>query len=326
MSVTRIILMVLSLLATATLPDSSSVRGTLGYVGGGPLLRVPLWETVSPLVDVSPASLEPLSEADARAANLRAPFSAAQIEVALPLSLPLTPESFLGRASATDCLTAAIYYEAATETAVGKRAVAQVVLNRVRHPAFPNSVCEVVMQGSNRPTGCQFTFSCDGSLYRRPSPLGWQSSRQIALAALSGSVDPSVGMATHYHANYVRPYWASSLDKVAVIGTHIFYRWSGSWGKRAAFNQALLLDRDVGIHKAVHWRSASSYLYDVGFPRSGLTFDMSADQGQRSSSDMAPLLDPVPPQDLSDVVVNLQADRVRSTLLADEMGGTLIAN
>jgi hypothetical protein len=209
---------------------------------------------------------------------------------------------------------------------VGKRGVAQVVLNRVRHPAFPNSVCGVVMQGSNRTTGCQFTFSCDGSLYRRPSPQGWQSARQTALAALSGAVEPSVGMATHYHADYVRPYWASSLDKVAVIGTHIFYRWSGSWGKRVAFNQALLLDRDVGIHQAIQWRSASSYLYDVGFPPSDLTFDLSADQGQRSSSDLAPVLGPVPPQDLSDVVMNLQADRVRGTLLADETDGTLIAN
>ena len=326
MSVTRIILIVFSLLATATLPDSSSVQGSHGPSGDGPLLRVSLEETVSPLVDVSPASLEPLSEADAREANLRAPFSATQIEVALPLSLPFTPESFLGRASATDCLTAAIYYEAATETVVGKRAVAQVVLNRVRHPAFPNSVCEVVMQGSNRTTGCQFTFSCDGSLYRRPSPQGWQSARQIALAALSGAVEPSVGMATHYHANYVRPYWASSLDKVAVLGTHIFYRWSGSWGKRVAFNQALLLDRDVGIHQALQWRSASSYLYDAGFARSDLTFDLSATQAQRSSSDIVPVLDPVPPQDLPGAVVNLQADRVRSTLLADEKGGTLIAN
>lgn len=136
---------------------------------------------------------------------------------------------------AADCLTAAIYYEAATESAQGQRGVAQVILNRVRHPAYPKSVCDVVYQGAERTTGCQFSFTCDGSLLRTPMQSFWKRARAVAVAALSGSVEPSVGLATHYHANYVVPYWSSSLARSATIGAHIFYRWNGRWGTPAAF-------------------------------------------------------------------------------------------
>ena len=114
--------------------------------------------------------------------------------------------------------------------------VAQVVLNRVRHPAFPNSVCGVVYEGSTRVTGCQFTFTCDGSMRYAPIPSLWNRARKVAAAALSGSVYAPVGHATHYHANYVVPYWASSLVKTAVEGAHIFYRWAGGWGRPVAFS------------------------------------------------------------------------------------------
>lgn len=139
---------------------------------------------------------------------------------------------------ALECLTSAIYYEAGQEDTEGQRAVAQVVLNRVRHPAFPSSVCGVVYQGSTRQTGCQFTFTCDGSMARTPMADAWDRARKVATAALAGSVEPSVGNATHYHAYYVVPYWASSLAKTAVIGAHLFYRWSGGWGQPSAFAQA----------------------------------------------------------------------------------------
>lgn len=139
--------------------------------------------------------------------------------------------------AALDCLTSAIYYEAASESDDGERAVAQVVLNRVRHPAFPASVCGVVYQGAERTTGCQFTFACDGALLRTPSAGGWRRARRIATAALGGYVYKPVGVSTHYHANWVVPYWASSLDRAATIGAHIFYRWSGSWGTPRAFFQ-----------------------------------------------------------------------------------------
>ncbi|MEO6582043.1 MAG: cell wall hydrolase, partial [Sphingomicrobium sp.] len=105
----------------------------------------------------------------------------------------------------------------------------------VRHPAFPGTVCGVVYQGSTRATGCQFTFTCDGSLNRRPSTDGLARARKIAQAALGGAVYAPAGYATHYHANYVVPYWASSLAKNTVVGAHIFYRWAGGWGGPGAF-------------------------------------------------------------------------------------------
>jgi spore germination cell wall hydrolase CwlJ-like protein len=133
------------------------------------------------------------------------------------------------------CLTQAVYYEAGFEPLEGRRAVAQVVLNRMRHPAYPKSICGVVYQGAGSGT-CQFTFVCDGALYRRPSANGWQQAEAIARAALSGYVEKSVGEATHYHADYVAPRWAPMLAKVAEIGQHIFYRWPGAWGQPRAFN------------------------------------------------------------------------------------------
>lgn len=146
---------------------------------------------------------------------------------------------------ATECLTAAIYHEARSESHSGQRAVAQVVLNRVRHPAFPASVCGVVYQGSTRRTGCQFSFTCDGSLSRRIDPVAWARARQVAETALEGSVYPEIGFATHYHTTAIRPWWAPSLTRVRTIGSHIFYRWSGQLGtKRPAQSRPRILAPD----------------------------------------------------------------------------------
>ena len=103
----------------------------------------------------------------------------------------------------------------------------QTVLNRVRHPAFPATVCGVVFQGSERSTGCQFTFTCDGALARQPSAAAWARARALAEQALDGAVDERVGNATHYHTDWVVPYWRTSLDKIAQVETHIFDRWRG---------------------------------------------------------------------------------------------------
>ena len=143
----------------------------------------------------------------------------------------------ISRMRALDCLNQAIYYEAASESVDGQRAVAQVVLNRVRHPAYPASVCGVVYQGSERTTGCQFSFTCDGSLRRIPAASLWQRARKLAGEALAGKVFGPVGHATYYHADYVVPYWADSLDKEIQIGRHIFYRLRGKLGTRRAFDQ-----------------------------------------------------------------------------------------
>jgi hypothetical protein len=183
-----------------------------------------------------PLLVRELAPEDALAINGTIPLENGPNPAARPFTM--AGASAADRAQALDCLSSAVYYEAGSQDADGQRAVAQVVLNRVRHPAFPASVCGVVYQGSTRSTGCQFTFTCDGSLERRPSADGWARARKIAEAALTGYVFRPVGYATHYHADYVVPYWASSLAKNAVVGAHIFYRWAGGWGRPPAFEQA----------------------------------------------------------------------------------------
>ncbi len=136
---------------------------------------------------------------------------------------------------ALKCLTDAIYYEAATEPLVGQRAVAQVIINRLRHPTYPTSICGVIYQGSERRTGCQFSYSCDGSFKRKPSKFYWNRARKTASEALAGHVFKPVGTATHYHTTEVSPYWAPSLNFIGTIGAHRFYRWKGSAGKSKAF-------------------------------------------------------------------------------------------
>lgn len=149
--------------------------------------------------------------------------------------------SQIDRARALQCLTTAIYYEAGNEPDDGQRAVAQVVLNRVRHPAFPASVCGVVFQGSDRPV-CQFSFACDGAMARVPVPSVWLRSRRVAARALSGDVFAAVGLATHYHTYAVTPSWNRALVMTGVFGAHFFHRWKGGWGTPAAFR-----DRYVGV-------------------------------------------------------------------------------
>lgn len=168
--------------------------------------------------------------------NASVPVFSGRLDPARPFDIASGTEAAQTRLTALDCLTAAVYFEAASETDQGQRAVAQVVLNRVRHPAYPNSVCGVVFQGSERRTGCQFSFTCDGAMNRRPSSGGWSRARGVAALALAGFVEPSVGLATHYHTKWVVPYWSANLNKIAVIGAHIFYRWQGNAGTPGAFS------------------------------------------------------------------------------------------
>ena len=168
-----------------------------------------------------PMNVRPFAPDQALKVNAEIPVAGGPNPVATPF---LFKGNAAARAQALNCLSSAVYYEAGNQDEYGARAVAQVVLNRVRHPAFPASICGVVYEGSTRPTGCQFTFTCDGSLNRQPDLDGWNRAMRIAEAALAGSVYAPVGWATHYHADYVVPYWASTLSKNAVVGAHIFYR------------------------------------------------------------------------------------------------------
>lgn len=181
-----------------------------------------------------PDLLRPLSPEEATKENADRPFSARPDTAASRFVLRTDATN---RERAITCLAQAVYYEAAGEGADGQRAVAQVVLNRVHHPGFPSTVCGVVYQGGDRATGCQFSFVCDGSMQRIPAPSLWTRSRQIAEQALAGKVFAPVGHATHYHADYVLPYWADSLDKSVQLGHHIFYRLRSIFGESRAFSQ-----------------------------------------------------------------------------------------
>lgn len=123
------------------------------------------------------------------------------------------------------CLAEAVYFEARSEPPEGQAAVAQVVLNRVRSGLYPTSICGVVYQNRNRHLACQFTFACEGKALRTNEPSAWAQAQRVANEVLEGKTYlAEVGGATHYHANYVRPYWAKRLKKMDVIGRHIFYK------------------------------------------------------------------------------------------------------
>ncbi len=180
-----------------------------------------------PLETFLPGQKRDLSAAQALAENLASPM-----ERKNPAAPPFVPgwlgAEDLGRAST--CMAAAIYYEAASEPEAGQLAVAQVILNRLRHPRFPKSVCEVVYQGSDRTSGCQFTFTCDGSLAHKPDAAGLAHARAVADMALHGATSLLAGQATHYHTIWIVPVWAREMRKVAIVGHHVFYRPPGTYG------------------------------------------------------------------------------------------------
>lgn len=163
-----------------------------------------------------------------RQASFPAPArSGALTPVSLEPALVVSPFRLTGALESSrelDCLTQAVYFEARGETAAGQAAVAQVVLNRVRHPAFPKSVCAVVFQGAARGQGCQFSFACDGSMRRGREMAAWDRARQVAAGALSGGVMALVGDATNFHTTSVSPGWGPNLLRVAQVGLHVFYR------------------------------------------------------------------------------------------------------
>lgn len=216
-----------SQLAIALRHDPSERRAALYGLTPG-------WESLTlagrPTLDFGATGL------DAMKLNAATPNASGYLRVAAPFVFkPATAED---RRRALRCLTQGIYYEAALEPTEGQEAVAQVILNRVRDPNYPNSVCGVVFEGAERTTGCQFSFTCDGALAQAPVGWAWNRARLVAERALAGAVSARVGTATHYHADYVRPWWAPTLNKLTQIGAHIFYRWKGVYGEPAAFRQA----------------------------------------------------------------------------------------
>jgi spore germination cell wall hydrolase CwlJ-like protein len=172
---------------------------------------------------------------DAMKLNAATPAASQYLRRAAPFVFkPATAED---RRRALRCLTQGVYYEAALEPTAGQEGVAQVILNRVRDPNYANTICGVVFEGAERTTGCQFSFTCDGALGQAPVGWAWERAKRVAERALAGHVAVAVGTATHYHADYVRPWWAPTLNKLTQIGAHIFYRWKGIYGEPAAFSQ-----------------------------------------------------------------------------------------
>jgi len=137
-----------------------------------------------------------------------------------------------------NCLAQAIYYEARGESQRGQIAVAEVIMNRAKSGYYPNSVCGVVYQGSHRSTGCQFTFTCDGSINHRPRDRAWDRAQRVATAVMSGYTRPITQGATHYHTLAVNPVWNSGLVETTTIESHVFYRFPNR-SERAHYQEAL---------------------------------------------------------------------------------------
>ncbi len=196
---------------------------------------VPSVSTLAPPAEAAaPVAAAP---AGATAAPARPLLTAAAMPGPVAAAFTFEGRTGLDRLRSLDCLAQAIYYEARSESEDGQRAVAQVVVNRVRHPAWPNSICGVVYQGPLRAGGgCQFTFTCDGSLERRAEGIGWARARVLAAETLAGRVHAPVGLSTHYHTYAVSPSWAPRLTRTTTIGAHIFYRLPGAGGLPGAFN------------------------------------------------------------------------------------------
>ncbi len=154
------------------------------------------------------------------APRLRAPI----VTPASPLRMSV--DNPIEGARALDCLSQAVYYEARGESAAGQEAVAQVVLNRMRSPLYPKSVCGVVFQGAQTHV-CQFSFACDGSMNRHLNPVAWRRARAVASRALGGFVMAEVGHATHFHVVGMGQIWGARLQRVAQIGDHVFYAFTG---------------------------------------------------------------------------------------------------
>ena len=142
---------------------------------------------------------------------------------------PLPAEVFTAKEQ--KCLAEGIYFEARGEELKGQAAVAQVILNRVRNPAYPNTICGVVYQNENWRNRCQFSFACDRIPDLILSPWHWKTAKEIAMAVTAGKIwFEDVGSSTHYHATYVKPPWGRTMKRVAKIGKHIFYRtYGGGW-------------------------------------------------------------------------------------------------
>jgi hypothetical protein len=242
------------LFATGNQPRSAAALPTVAGAMTVALAGRPLTAPPAPAVTGIAVAAEqtaaidpdaPIAYADPGTTDIEAPFEAlinplARPEVDLPGPDPTTDHAWVSnpipdgaRTSAERrCLAEAIYFEARGEPIRGQMAVAQVVINRLKNPAYPGSVCGVVYQNQYWYNACQFSFACDGIREVVRDRVAWGVAQEIADAELDGEAVylPEIGSATHYHAVYVHPDWARTMQRMAQIGNHIFYRtYGGGW-------------------------------------------------------------------------------------------------
>ncbi len=222
--------------------DSGRVYFGVDPLAGGRAALAPWKPGEAPLVLAAHAAGDPDIKPTALAQPLDADEGGASIarkgEVTGAMARPFTPAERLGltgaeRAKSQKCLANAVYFESRGEPVRGQIAVAQVVLNRVFSPFYPNNVCDVVYQNVHRHNSCQFTFACDGIPDVVTEPDAWTRAERIARDMLDGKLwMPEVAKSTHYHANYVRPNWIGEMKKLYHTGIHSFYR-PHNWGDGA---------------------------------------------------------------------------------------------
>ncbi len=222
----------------ASLAPSAAIKGSL--------LAEPLLHDVEPIAQKGAligagAEVQVASKGDFAITSTLAPREdSIMAMVRLPESPPLwkLEESFrLGREqkkavlekrrvrlAEQRCLATAIYFEARSESEDGQLAVARVILNRVKDPEYPKTICGVVYQGAERHNSCQFSFACDGRVDQPKTRQAWAKAQRVASRAMAGQNDIAiVSTATHYHADYVQPSWANAMKRLIKIGRHIFY-------------------------------------------------------------------------------------------------------
>jgi spore germination cell wall hydrolase CwlJ-like protein len=212
---------------------SAALIGSAAGLGVGAVyLTAGAGLSAAPRVEAAPLAPAPV-------ATIPAPQTAAPQPVApQPAAFVADPSDRLGaadivaaqtrvtRAHELDCLTQAVYFEARGESAKGQQAVATVIMNRVRNPRFPKTVCGVVYQGAAHHNGCQFSFACDGQAERVVERSAWDRARIVAARVLAGAVLRDVGSATHFHVVGVDPGWGLQMRRVSQVGLHVFYRFN----------------------------------------------------------------------------------------------------
>ncbi len=288
MTIALMALLPLLLLAWASLRFDPSVADETGMPTDDPVLMAQLAELPGRPGELPPVeySASPLPiGADARSQNLAVPFVGGKLDPAPPYRFAGNTADF---ANARDCLALAALAEAGNSDP-GQRAVIQVVLNRARHPAFASTVCGVVFEGSERATGCQFTFTCDGSLSRQYDPASWAAARSRADQALRGYVFPVVGNATHYHTDWVFPWWSPKLQKIAQVETHLFLRWPGFWGSVKSWRKA-------------YGGSEPSLAMLMARPRASAPVDLPTGLSDLPATNFGPVVMPPLPSDTPKVV------------------------